>query len=236
MAHTNFHLGPQLSMIGRVQNFPGPDGVAAIKHLHRFLAGPVRGIRTAPTARRLLPNTFGFGIVLGLGVHADASFLPQFRQTGRSIVGSLVLVGGVAVKATSNLTSKTLLSTHETEVAAANLGRVEGDEVSAMLRELGVLREGPYKLFCDNESVCTVATAVLLKTSKSRMIWGQHHRLREEVAEGTLVVQSIPSGENLADFLTKVLRAPEQERQTRRVLVNVEEVIAQVGVMPLLRR
>jgi hypothetical protein len=33
-----------------------------------------------------------------------------------------------------------------------------------------------------------------------------------------------------------VLRAPEQERQTRRVLVNVEEVIAQVGVMPLLRR
>jgi len=31
--------------------------------------------------------------------------------------------------------------------------------------------------------------------------------------------------------LTKVLRAPE-----RRVLVNVEEVIAQVGVMPLLRR
>jgi hypothetical protein len=151
-------------------------------------------------------------------------------------VGSLVLVGGVAVKATSNLTSKTLLSTHETEVAAANLGRVEGDEVSAMLRELGVLREGPYKLFCDNESVCTVATAVLLKTSKSRMIWGQHHRLREEVAEGTLVVQSIPSGENLADFLTKVLRAPEQERQTRRVLVNVEEVIAQVGVMPLLRR
>jgi hypothetical protein len=236
MAHTNFHLGPQLSMIGRVQNFPGPDGVAAIKHLHRFLAGPVRGIRTAPTARRPLPNTYGFGIVLELEVHADASFLPQFRQTGRSIVGSLVLVGGVAVKATSNLTSKTLLSTHETEVAAANLGRVEGDEVSAMLRELGVLREGPYKLFCDNESVCTVATAVLLKTSKSRMIWGQHHRLREEVAEGTLVVQSIPSGENLADFLTKVLRAPEQERQTRRVLVNVEEVIAQVGVMPLLRR
>ena len=39
----------------------------------------------------------------------------------------------------------------------------------------------------------------------------------------------------LADFLTKVLRAPEQERQTRRVLVNVEEVIAQVGVMPLRR-
>ena len=65
------------------------------------------------------------------------------------------------------------------------------------------------------------------------MIWGQHRRLREEVAEGTLVVQSIPSGENLADFLTKVLRAPEQERQTRQVLVNV---IAQVGVMPLLRR
>jgi hypothetical protein len=141
--------------------------------------------------------------VLGLEVHADASFLPQFRQTGRSIVGSLVLVGGVAVKATSNLTSKTLLSTHETEVAAANLGRVEGNEVGAMLRELGVLHEGPYKLFCDNESVCTVAMAALLKTSKSRMIWGQHHRLREEVTEGTLVVQSIPSGENLADFLTK---------------------------------
>ena len=75
---------------------------------------------------------------------------------------------------------------------------------------LGVLQEGPYKLFCDNESVCTVALAAL-STSKSRMIWGQHHRLREEVTEGTLVVQSIPSGENLADFLTKVLRAPEQK-------------------------
>ena len=50
------------------------------------------------------------------------------------------------------------------------------------------------------------------------------------------MVQSIPSGENLADFLTKVLRAPEQDRQTRRVLVNVEEVIARVGVMPLRRQ
>jgi hypothetical protein len=38
--------------------------------------------------------------------------------------------------------------------------------------------------------------------------------------------------------LTKVLRAPEQERQTRQVFVNVhvEEVIAASGIMPLLRR
>jgi hypothetical protein len=80
--------------------------------------------------------------------------------------------------------------------------------------------------------------AALLKTSKSRMIWDQRHRLREEVAKSYLVVQSIPSEENRANLIDQVLRAPEQERQTRRVLVNVhvEEVIAQVGVMPLLRR
>jgi len=232
MAHTNLLLGPQLGMIGRVQDFSGPDGVDAIKHVHRFLAGSVLGI-TAPTSRRLLPDTYSFGIELELEVHADASFLPQYKRTRHSILGSLVLVEGVAIKATSNPTSKKLLSAHQTELAAANVGLVEGSEVSAMIRELGVLQKGPHKLFCssENESVRTVAMAALLKTSKSRMIWDQRHRLREEVAKSYLVVQSIPSEENRANLIDQVLRAPEQERQTRRVLVNVhvEEVIAQVG-------
>ena len=127
-AHTNLLLGPQLGMIGRVQVFSGPDGVNAIKHVHRFLAGSVLGI-TALTSRRLLPDTYSFGIELELEVHADASFLPQYKRT-RRLPGACRRSGNK-----SDLEPDVEeAAVSQTEGAAANVGLVEGSEVSAMIR------------------------------------------------------------------------------------------------------
>jgi hypothetical protein len=42
------------------------------------------------------------------------------------------------------------------------------------------------------------------------------------------------SGDNLADFLTKILRAPDLERQRGRVMVDVQKTFEAVGVRPKL--
>ena len=74
------------------------------------------------------------------------------------------MVNDTPVAAYSKLTSKTELSTHEAELAALDYSRVHAEEVAQILRELGVLEKGPIVLYCDNDSVCTVAGAQLLKT------------------------------------------------------------------------
>ena len=89
-------------------------------------------------------------------------------------------------------------------------------------------------LYCDNDCVCTVAGAQLLKTSKSRMIWGRYHKIREQVQAGELRVVKVATGDNLADFLTKILRAPDLERQRGRVMVDVQKTFEAVGVRPKL--
>ena len=73
-----------------------------------------------------------------------------------------------------------------------------------------------------------------MKTTKSRMIWGRYHKIREQIEAGELRVVKVATGDNLADFLTKVLRAPELARQRGRVMVDVQKTIEEVGVRPKL--
>jgi hypothetical protein len=220
---------------GQAQNFPGKDAEAAMKHALRYLAGPSFGIRTAsPIRRQPAPGTWASGITLEVSAFSDAAFLADYKEHGRSQMGALVMVNGTPVAAYSKLTSKTELSTHEAELAALDFSRVRAEEVAQILREVGLLKEGPIVLYCDNDSVCTVAGAQLLKTTKSRMIWGKYHKIREQVEAGELRVVKVATGDNLADFLTKVLRAPELARQRGRVMVDVQKTLEEVGVRPKL--
>ena len=220
---------------GQAQNFPGKEAEVAMKHELRYLAGPSFGIRTAsPILRPPTPGAWASGIKLTVSAYSDAAFLADFKEHGRSQMGALVMVNDTPVAAYSKLTSKTELSTHEAELAALDYSRVHAEEVAQILRELGVLEKGPIVLYCDNDSVCTVAGAQLLKTSKSRMIWGRYHKIREQVQAGELRVVKVATGDNLADFLTKILRAPDLERQRGRVMVDVQKTFEAVGVRPKL--
>ena len=66
------------------------------------------------------------------------------------------------------------------------------------------------------------------------MIWGKYHKIREQVQAGELRVVKVATGDNLADFLTKILRAPDLERQRGRVMVDVQKTFEAVGVRPKL--
>ena len=73
-----------------------------------------------------------------------------------------------------------------------------------------------------------------MKTSKSRMIWGRYHKIREQIQASELRVVKVATGDNLADFLTKILRAPDLERQRGRVMADVQKTFEAVGVRPKL--
>jgi hypothetical protein len=66
------------------------------------------------------------------------------------------------------------------------------------------------------------------------MIWGKYHKIREQVEAGELRVVKVATGDNLADFLTKILRAPDLERQRGRVMVDEQKTFEAVGVRPKL--
>ncbi len=51
---------------------------------------------------------------------------------------------------------------------------------------------------------------------------------------GELRVVKVATGDSLADFLTKILRAPDLERQRGRVMVDVQKTFEAVGVRPKL--
>ena len=66
------------------------------------------------------------------------------------------------------------------------------------------------------------------------MIWGRNHKIRDQIQAGELRVVKVATGDNLADFLTKILRAPDLERQRGRVMVDVQKTFEAVGVRPKL--
>jgi len=68
----------------------------------------------------------------------------------------------------------------------------------------GVPIDGPTNVYCDNDSVCSNSTkpeSTLKKKHNSIC----YHRVREAVAAKIIRIAHIPTGQNLADMLTKPL-------------------------------
>ena len=69
---------------------------------------------------------------------------------------------------------------------------------------VGVIIDGPTKIFCDNEAMtknCSDPTSMLKK--KHHLI--AYHRNREAVAAGTCRITKEDTDTNLSDFFTKLL-------------------------------
>ncbi len=72
------------------------------------------------------------------------------------------------------------------------------------LKMLGVPIDGPADFFCENDSVVkntSIPESVLAKKHNSV----NFHIIRESAAAGILRVTKIPTGDNKADALTKIL-------------------------------
>ncbi|KAE8662818.1 hypothetical protein F3Y22_tig00113124pilonHSYRG00138 [Hibiscus syriacus] len=115
--------------------------------------------------------------------------------------GSNLLINGWV----SKLQSIVATSTTEAEYVAATQASKEAIWLKMLLEELGHNQEY-VSLFCDSQSALHLARNPTFH-SMIKHIRVQYHFIREKVEEGTVDMQKIHIKDNIADFMTKAIKA-----------------------------
>jgi len=128
-------------------------------------------------------------------------------DTGRSTAGYVTMMAGGAVGWYSKLQTIVALSTTEAEYMAAVEAGKEVAWMRNILSEFGYGVQEPSTLKMDNQSAITVSKNPehhgRMKHLDLRLYW-----LRDKVEHGMLTPDFIPTGEMIADCLTKCVPAP----------------------------
>ena len=94
------------------------------------------------------------------------------------------------------------LSTCEAEYMALCSATQEGKYLMSFLNEVISLNQTTFNLFCDNQGAIALAKNPI-NHKRSKHIDIKYHFIRNEISEGRLSLQYIPSEENIADVFTK---------------------------------
>ncbi len=85
---------------------------------------------------------------------------------------------------------------------------------------LGVPLEGPANVMCDNKSVVNNST-IPSSTLKKKHNAICYHRVREAVAAKVIRIAHVPTGQNLADMLTKPLGGCKLHEFCKKILYHM---------------
>lgn len=185
-------LSTAVSMLGKYQQAPMVEHWKSMKSVIRYLIG-----------------TMSYGLFLPAGQEAlleawsDADWARDHHKR-RSRSGYLVTVAGGPVVWASRLQSLTAQSTTEAEfISMAHCVR-EIHWIRTMLTELGVSQKGPTVVHQDNLGTISWTNEVQ-GLRKVKHIGIRYHYVRDAVDARAIEVEYVPSTENKADGLTKVL-------------------------------
>ena len=80
-----------------------------------------------------------------------------------------------------------------------------------LLNELGIDQSRPTELWCDNQgSIALSCNPTHHKLTKHIDV--RYHRIRDEIADGTLSIHYVQSADNPADIMTKPLSELKHQR------------------------
>jgi len=184
-----------------------PDIAYAVGHLTRYVASPtVDHLAAAKVVLRYLKGTDSLGVCYqadgDLHGYCDADFGADV-DTRRSTTGPVFMYKGGAVAWGSKVQLTVAASTTEAEYIASAVAAKE----AVWLRRLCGFLEGhekPVVIRCDNQSALAMINNPVSST-RTKHIDISHHFIRERVADGTLAVRYVATGEQVADALTKPL-------------------------------
>ena len=189
-----------------------PDIAFATSRLARFLCNPSAIHQKA--ADRVLCYLYHtrqyalqYGGEPGLEVASDSSFADNTLDR-KSSQGFLIRLFGGTIAWKANKQNTVTTSTAEAELLALSQAAKESLFVTRLLSELSVqLEDAPITIQCDNTTTLGLVSKelALLKTNL-RHVNIHNHWLRQEVAEGRIRVEFVPSAKNVADGLTKALQ------------------------------
>ena len=144
-------------------------------------------------------------------VDADHASDPVDR---RSFTGYAFVLNGAAVTWASKKQHSVSTSSTDAEYVAGSEATKEAVWLRLLLSEIGQLKAGPTTLLIDNQSAIARAKNPVCH-SRTKHVAVQHHFIREKVESGEVKAEYIPTGDQVADVLTKALAREKHEKFTK---------------------
>lgn len=193
MLATRPDLAFAVGVLSRHAATPGEPHWTALKRVYRYLRGT--------TEARLTFSGDTTDTPLG---YADADWAADVNDR-RSISGYVFILSGGAVSWSSKKQSSVALSSTEAEYMAVSAATKDLIWIRTLLAELDSTAIcGPTPLLVDNQSAISLTSNAMFH-DRTKHISIRHHFIREKVDSGEVTVEYIPTGEQVADVLTKGL-------------------------------
>lgn len=138
-----------------------------------------------------------------LSAYCDSDFAGD-KTTQRSTTGSVILLGDSPIYWKSQRQSLVTLSTTEAEAVSLCTTVKDVVWIRRLAIELGIVRDIPTEVFCDNTSAIKITTDEK-SVHRTRHMAVQTAYPRELCAKGEIKIKHVKTDHQLADFLTKSL-------------------------------
>ncbi len=167
----------------------------ALKRVVRYLQGTDRMGVTYDATKAGADGLVGYG---------DADWGSDVEDC-RSICGYVFYYGGGPVSWKTRKQATVALSTTEAEYLSATEATKQALHHRVLLGEMGVLNErDPTLIWSDNQG-CIALSENPVHHDRTKHFDIRHHFVREKVTSGDILLKYIPTGEMIADVLTKPL-------------------------------
>ena len=200
-----------VSKLAQFSSNPGMAHWNGVKHLFRYLKGTL----DLKLTYRATPTPLSSHLFV---TYSDADHAGDL-DTRKSTSGYVVMMGSGAVSWSSKKQATVALSSTDAEYIAAVAAGKEILWLRELMRELKFEVQGSSPLFVDNQS----ALATLRNPEhqgRMKHLDVAHHWIRDEVQRKTIGVHYLPTGEMVADILTKALARSTVEKH--RVALGLE--------------
>jgi hypothetical protein len=194
-----------------------PDIAAAVGRLARYMSNPAKHHWVAAKhVLRYLKGTTNLGLTFTRGTappillgYTDAD-LASDKDTRRSTTAYVFTLGGAAVSWASKLQDTIATSTAEAEYMAACAATQEAVHLRLLLREIGMPQQCTV-IFEDNQPCIHIASNPVT-SERSKHIDVRYLYVREKVHRGEVMLRYLPTGDMVADSLTKNLTRAKVEQ------------------------
>ncbi|KAE9587483.1 putative RNA-directed DNA polymerase [Lupinus albus] len=189
-----------------------PDIMYAVCLISRYMERPTElHLKAAKRVFRYLKGTTDFGIFYK---KSEGPILTGFTDSDyagdvddrRSTSGHVFMMGSSAISLASKKQQVVTLSTTEAEFIAAATSACQAIWLRRILEDLHFYQHGPTVIHCDNSSTIKLSRNPILH-GRSKRIDVRYHFLRDLVTDKTIDLVYCRSEDQVADILTKPLKA-----------------------------
>ena len=196
MTATRLDLTYAVSLISRFMEAPTELHYQAVRKILRYLKGTLDYGLFYKKRKSERHELVGF---------SDSDYTGDVDDC-KSTSGYVFLLSGAAVSWSSKKQPVVTLSTTEAEFIAAASCACQGIWLRRILEEVKYTQQGPIMLFCDNSSTIKLSKNPVLH-GRSKHIDVRFHFLRDLTKEGKVELVHCRNVEQIADILTKPLKA-----------------------------